>query len=296
MKNWIKFLIVLIICLVTVSVVYIWRFGVPSFLNREEKYINSLYSNMVVEDENIKFEVNNKSIVFTKQNEGKDPEIIEFNLENNVISAVIFNSSTSQEFIDSAIKTIFVAATKINGQSEENAIYSLITDVVIDKTLQEDGYSLINQNGITRFSMKTNEKFNLANGEEVYIKESDIKNVVDVIKYNLQGKIIEKPGIVFEKAVSYSKKLVYIIYEKGRLTNRTYNSFESLITVLLKDKEKAEYVKANYPTITRAGTLTLDGITISLNEKINDNNVHTYNMPENYEYMIIQIDQSEIER
>lgn len=294
MKSWIKFIIVLVICVVGVGCVYIWKFGVPAFLSREERYIASIYSTLIIEDESIEVKSDEKKITFVKAIEGKESETIDFNLESGVMNAVIYDSNVSEEFKDLTIKAMFLAAVKLNEQSEESAIYSLIPDVIVDKTLSNDGYSLVYQNGVTRFSMKINQKFNLANGQDVYIKVSDIEKVKDVIKYKLQGKILEKPGIVFEKTVSYSKNLVFIIYEKEKLTDRTYNSFTALITTLLKDK--AEYVKENYPSITRAGTIILDGITISLNEKINENNIHSYNMPDDYEYMVIRIDVNEVER
>lgn len=304
MKNWIKFLIVLIICIVVVGAVYVWKFGLPAFLSKDERYIKELYSSIVFEDENIQKTLEGKKITFTKKVEqseneesaGENVETIEFHLENGILSTVIQEGSVSPTFISEAIKAVFLQAARLNAQSEENAIYSLIPDIIADKKLQEDGYQLISQNGVTRFSMKTNKKFNLANGEDVYIKISDIESVADVLKYKLQSKIIEKPGIVLEKTVSYSGDLVYIIYEKEKLTDRTYNSFVSLITGLLKSKERVEYVKANYPVITRSGTLTLKGVTISLNEKINENNIHVYEVPDGYEYMVVRIDINEVER
>lgn len=295
MKSWFKFIIVLIVCIVIVGGVYIWKFGLPAFLSREERYMKSIYSNLAIDNETIEVKLQDKSIVFNKEGEGR-LETVQFNIENGVVSAVIYDSNTSEEFKNLAIKYVFLAAVKLNQQSEENAIYSLISDVIEDKELQKDGYSLTYQNNITRFNMKINEKFNLANGEDVYIKASDVEKVLDVIKYKLQSKIIEKPGIVLEKTVTYSNDLVYIIYEKERLTNRTYNSFISLITTLLKEQSDVDYVKANYPSITRAGTIKLKGITISLNEGIKEGNVHKYNMPEDYEYMVIRVDSKEVER
>lgn len=293
MKNWIKLIIVLIVCMVGVGSVYIWKFGIPEFLNREERYMKEIYTSLVLE-EGIEAKLQDKSIVFTYSGENGNIQTLQFDADNGIVSMVVYDSSVSEKFRDSAVKSVFLAAVEKNGQSEENAIYSLISDVIADKTLDSDGYSLTSQNGVTRFNMKINQKFNLANGQEVYIKVTDLEKVEDVIKYKLQSKIIEKPGIVFEKAVSYSDKLVYIIYEKEKLTDRTYNSFMSLVNTLLKDK--AEYVKLNYPNITRAGTLTLDGVTISLNEKIKENNVHSYNVPDGYEYMVVRIDINEVER
>lgn len=293
MKNWLKLLIVVVICIVGVGAVYVWKFGLPAFLSREERYMNSVFSNLVIENDTITAKLQEKSIIFTKKMDSGEEQMIEYTVSNEVVSAVV-SSSVQEDFVNSTVRYVFLAATKINGQNEINAIYSLIPDVIADKTLSDDGYSLVSQNGVTRFSMRINEKFNLANGQDVYIKISDIENVIDIIKYKLQNKIIEKPGIVFEKAVSYSDKLVYIIYEKEKLTDRAYNSLISLITEVLGSK--LEYVTSNYPSITRAGTLTLDGITISLNEKINDNNVHTYEMPEDYEYMVIRINIDEVAR
>lgn len=292
MKNWIKLIIVLIVCIIVVGSVYVWKFGLPSFLSREEEYMDTIYSTLDLDDENITVKLDNKKIIFTKEDE-EEPQTIEFEVSDGVISAIV-PDSISEEFMNTTIKVMFMAATKLNEQSEENAIYSLIPDVIVNKTLSDDGFSLITQNGVTRFSMKINKKFNLANGQEVYIKDTDIKAVEDIIKYKLQSKIIEKPGIVFEKTVSYSDDLIYIIYEKDKLTDRAYNSLLSLITVLISDK--LDYVKTNYPVITRAGTLQLDGISISLNEKINVNNVHSYNMPADYEYMIVRINANMIER
>lgn len=297
MKNWFKFLIVLIVCIIVVGAVYIWRFGIPNFLSRDDRYIKQLYENITFEDETVQKKLDNKKIIFTKSVEQENlEETVEFNIENGVVSCAVNQNSVSEKFVNETIKEVFMAAVRINKQSEENAIYSIIPDIIATKSLQEDGYQLTTQNGVTRFSMKTNGKFNLANGAEVYIKVSDLENVADVIKYKLQSKIIEKPGIALEKTVSYSKDLVFIIYEKEKLTDRTYNSFLALIDVLIKDKSKAEYIKANYPVITRSGTLTLQGVTISLNEKINENNIHIYNMPEQYEYMLIRIDANAVER
>lgn len=297
MKNWFKFLIVLIVCIIVVGAVYIWRFGIPNFLSRDDRYIKQLYENITFEDETVQKKLDNKKIIFTKSVEQENlEETVEFNIENGVVSCAVNQNSVSEKFVNETIKEVFMAAVRINKQSEENAIYSIIPDIIATKALQEDGYQLTTQNGVTRFSMKTNGKFNLANGAEVYIKVSDLENVADVIKYKLQSKIIEKPGIALEKTVSYSKDLVFIIYEKEKLTDRTYNSFLALIDVLIKDKSKAEYIKANYPVITRSGTLTLQGVTISLNEKINENNIHIYNMPEQYEYMLIRIDANAVER
>ncbi len=293
MKSWIKFAIVLIVCIIAVGGVYIWRFGIPEFLKREDKYMEKLYAAIIAEDDGIQVNLESKTIVFTKKVEEKEPEVITFALEDGVLTAVIPNN-ISQEFTDLAIKKVFVSAVKLNEQSEENAIYSLIPDVLAEKKLEDDGFSLTNQKEATEFSMKINKKFNLANGEDVYIKVEDIEKVADVIKYKLQSRIIEKPGIVLEKTISYSKNLVYIIYEKDGLTDRTYNSMMALISTLVKTKE--EYVKENYPSITKAGTIMLDGITISLNEKINEDNVHLYSMPEGYGYMIIRIDANKVER
>lgn len=320
MKSWVKFLIVLIVCILVVGGVYVWRFGLPAFLSRDERYVNELYSHIILEDENIEKKVENKKIIFTQNSEEakspdkldtqegtdndktsdsgdvKEPKIIEFILENGVISATIDEDKIPSDFADKVIRAMFIAAVNLNEQSEENAIYSLIPDVLADKKLQEDGYQQTSQNGVTRFSMKANKKFILANGEDVYIKIADLEKVADLIKYKLQDKIIEKPGIIFEKAISYSNNLVYVIYERGKLTNRTYNSFLSLISTVMKDKNKVEYVKENYPSITRAGTLTLNGITISLNENLAKDNIHMYDIPDEYEYMIIWIDVNEIER
>lgn len=320
MKSWVKFLIVLIVCILVVGGVYVWRFGLPAFLSRDERYVNELYSHIILEDENIEKKVENKKIIFTQNSEEakspdeldtqegtdndktsdsgdvKEPKIIEFILENGVISATIDEDKIPSDFADKVIRVMFIAAVNLNEQSEENAIYSLIPDVLADKKLQEDGYQQTSQNGVTRFSMKANKKFILANGEDVYIKIADLEKVADLIKYKLQDKIIEKPGIIFEKAISYSNNLVYVIYERGKLTNRTYNSFLSLISTVMKDKNKVEYVKENYPSITRAGTLTLNGITISLNENLAKDNIHMYDIPDEYEYMIIWIDVNEIER
>lgn len=297
MKNWFKFLIVLIVCIIVVGAVYIWRFGIPNFLSRDDRYIKQLYENITFEDETVQKKLDNKKIIFTKSVEQENlEETVEFNIENGVVSCAVNQNSVSEKFVNGTIKEVFMAAVRINKQSEENAIYSIIPDIIATKALQEDGYQLTTQNGVTRFSMKTNGKFNLANGAEVYIKVSDLENVSDVIKYKLQSKIIEKPGIALEKTVSYSKDLVFIIYEKEKLTDRTYNSFLALIDVLIKDKSKVEYIKANYPVITRSGTLTLQGVTISLNEKINENNIHIYNMPEQYEYMIIRMNANEVEK
>ena len=297
MKNWFKFLIVLIVCIIVVGAVYIWRFGIPNFLSRDDRYIKQLYENITFEDESVQKKLDNKKIIFTKSVEQENlEETVEFNIENGVVSCAVNQNSVSEKFVNETIKEVFMAAVRLNKQSEENAIYSIIPDIIATKALQEDGYQLTTQNGVTRFSMKTNGKFNLANGAEVYIKVSDLENVADVIKYKLQSKIIEKPGIALEKTVSYSKDLVFIIYEKEKLTDRTYNSFLALIDVLIKDKSKVEYIKANYPVITRSGTLTLQGVTISLNEKINENNIHIYNMPEQYEYMLIRIDANAVER
>lgn len=297
MKNWFKFLIVLIVCIIVVGAVYIWRFGIPNFLSRDDRYIKQLYENITFEDETVQKKLDNKKIIFTKSVEQENlEETVEFNIENGVVSCAVNQNSVSEKFVNETIKEVFMAAVRINKQSEENAIYSIIPDIIATKALQEDGYQLTTQNGVTRFSMKTNGKFNLANGAEVYIKVSDLENVADVIKYKLQSKIIEKPGIALEKTVSYSKDLVFIIYEKEKLTDRTYNSFLALIDVLIEDKSKVEYIKANYPVITRSGTLTLQGVTISLNEKINENNIHIYNMPEQYEYMLIRIDANAVER
>lgn len=300
MKNWSKLLILVIICVIVVGAVYVWKLGLPAFLSREERYMSSLYSKLVIDDEKITAALEGKSIIFTKKivqtKDGEETEetmTIEFSASNGIVNAVV-PSSVEDSFVNSAVKYVFLAATNLNEQDEINAIYSLIPDVIANKTLSDDGYSFVSQNGVTRFSMKINQKFNLANGQDVYIKVADVENVIDIIKYKLQNKIIEKPGIVLEKAVSYSDKLVYIIYEKEKLTDRAYNSFLSLITEVLENK--LEYVKANYPSITRAGTLTLDGITISLNEKINENNIHTYNMPEGYEYMVVRININEVEK
>lgn len=293
MKNWIKLIIVLVVCIIAVGSVYIWRFGLPEFFNGDEKYIKSIYSNLVLDDETIEVKVEGKKIVFTKLIEEEKKETIEFVLSNGVVSTAV-PSSISQDFMNATIKSVFVAATKLNGQEEEKAIYSIIPDVIADKTLIEDGYSLTTQNEVTRFSFKKGQKFNLANIEDIYIKAEELKEVEDIIKYRLQSKIIEKPGIVFEKAASYSKSLVFIIYEKDKLTDRSYNSFIALITTLLGNK--LEYVKENYPRITRAGTLTLSGITISLNEKIRENNMSLYDKPDGYEYMVIRIDINEVER
>lgn len=293
MKNWIKLIIVLIVCMIGVASVYVWKFGIPSFLSREERYVSSIYNLLVLED-GVEAKLQEKSIIFTYREEDENIQTLQFDADNGILSTVAYDSAISEKFRDLAIKSVFLAAVKQNEQSEENAIYSLISDVIVDKTLDNDGYSLAYQNGVTRFSMKINQKLNLANGQDVYIKATDLEKVEDVIKYKLQNKIIEKPGIVFEKAVSYSDKLVYIIYEKEKLTDRTYNSFMSLVNTVIKDK--AEYVKLNYPSITRNGTVILDGITISLNERINENSVHTYNVPDGYEYMVVRIDINEVER
>lgn len=53
MKNWFKFLIVLIVCIIVVGAVYIWRFGIPNFLSRDDRYIKQLYENITFEDETV---------------------------------------------------------------------------------------------------------------------------------------------------------------------------------------------------------------------------------------------------
>lgn len=295
MKSWIKFFIILIVCVVGVGIVYIWRFGLPAFFSREERYMKSIYEALEIDDETVEAKLEDKSIVFTKKAEGENAETIQFDVENGILTAVMYNNSVSDEFKTLAVKYVFIAAVKNNGQSEVNAIYSLIPDVIAEKELQSDGYSMTDQNGITRFNMKISGKFNLANGKDVYIKKSDIEKVADVIKYKLQYKIIEKPGIVLEKTVTYSSDFVYIIYEKEKLTDRTYNSLISLVSTLL-GASKVSYIQDNYPSITRAGTIKLDGISISLNEGIDIGNVHKYDMPDDYEYMVVRINSNEVGR
>jgi len=291
MKTWIKLVIILAICIVLVGAVYIWRFGWPEWENKDEKMlqniVESISQKLVDEESTDTVQLIGRDIVYTRQNE--ITETITFKFEKGLISSAINEKEMDITFFDETVSKLFETVAEYNGYSADNARYSLTKDILNTKTLEVDGYQYTSLNDVSRFMVATNKKLNLANKEEVYIKESDLQEITDILKNRLQYRLIEKPGIVVEKNISYSRNLVFVVYEQEKLTDRTYTSIMSVLRVLTENEALIQYVKDNYPVITRAGTLTLDGITISLNEGLGEGNVHYYEKPDNYEYMLVKI-------
>lgn len=291
MKTWIKLVIILVICVMLVGAVYIWRFGWPEWENKDEKMlqniVESISQKLIDEESSVTVQLNGSDIVYTRQNE--ITETITFKFEKGVISAAINENDIDITFFDDSISKLFEAVAVYNGYSAHNARYSLTKDILNTKNLENDGYQYTSLNNVARFMVATNKKLNLANKEEVYIKESDLQDIADILKNRLQYKLVEKPGIAVEKNISYARNLVFVVYEQEQLTDRTYLSLMSLLRVITGNEALIQYVKNNYPVITRAGTLTLDGITISLNEGLGEGNVHYYEMPDDYEYMLVKI-------
>jgi len=288
MKTWIKLIVFFVICVLIVGTVYVWKFGWPKFENKEEKMLQNIVKNISTNlPEDMSVQLNDKNILYTRK--GEKTETITFSFDKGLITGAINENEMDTKFFDEAVSKLFEAIAVYNGYNEANARYSLTKDIIKDKLLDEDGYQYTSLNNISRFMVVTNKPLNLANKEEVYIKESDLLNSIDILKSRLQYKLIEKIGIVLEKNVSYSRNLVFVIYEQEELTNRTYMSLMTLLRVLTGNDTLADYVKENYPVITKAGTLTLDGISISLNEGLGDGNVHYYNMPKDYEYLLVKI-------
>lgn len=293
MKVWIKFIIILIVCIGAVFGVYVWRFGMPKFLNKEGKALEAIYD--IVQEQlkmenvqNIEATLEDSKISFTLSKENEKKQNIEFERQGSIISAIIDENIIDDSFADKAISNIFVAVAKNRGYDESNARYSIISDIVKAKTLEQDGFQITSINGVTRFMIYMDKKLNLADKDEVYIKSSDIASIRDIFKNRLEYRLIEKPGIVMEKNISYSDYLVFVIYEEGILSKRTYDSLMTLLNEMVGE-QLVQYVKSNYSQITRNGTLTLNNITISLNEKLGEGNVHYYLKPENYEYMLVRI-------
>ncbi|MBR5227888.1 MAG: hypothetical protein IKV94_04535 [Clostridia bacterium] len=308
MKVWIKLIVIVLSCLLLVGGVYVWKFGFPEFENKEEKFLNNLVQDI---NENYKFinfnvdktyeysaKLDGNNVVFEKslRSDKLVEQSIVFEYAKNTINTAIEDAKVDSTFSDIAITCVFEAVASINGYEKENASYSLIADIIDEKTLEKDGYTKTNQHGVTRFWVYTNKDLNLANKQDVYIKPEDLDHFSDILDDRLQYKLIEKPGIVFEKNVSYGQNLVFVIYEKDGLTQRTYKSMLSMLDVVVDNPKITDYIKENYPIITRAGTLSLDGITISLNEKLGEGNVHYYQNPGNYEYMLFRINIDKIKK
>lgn len=288
MKTWIKLIIILVFCIVLVGTAYILRFGWPEWENKDEKMLQNIVDNISTKlSEQDSVELVGEDILYKRQDATE--KMVTFKFERGVISASVNVNEQDILFFDEAVSKVFEAVAVYNGYDADNARYSLTKDILNSKSLEEDGYQYTTLNNVTRFWVFTNKKLNLANKEEVYIKDSDIESMTDILKNKLQYKLIEKVGIVLEKNVSYARNLVFVIYEQEQLTERTYNSLMTLLRNVIGREEVIQYVKTNYPVITRAGTLTLDGISISLNENLGEGNVHYYEMPDNYEYMLVKI-------
>lgn len=306
MKIWIKSLVVIVICLFAISTVYVLKFGFPEFNIKKTNIMAEIFENISQDEEFLKnkekddyiidIELADNTITFNRKfsEQGSAIDSIEFICEKSTITTAIDENKVDTDYAKEVIQWVFGSTCEVLGYSKENAKYSLIDDIVIDKTLEKDGYQLVSQNDVTRLMVSTKTNLNLAQKDEVYIKTEDLIPYLDIIKSKLQYKLIEKPGIVFEKNVSYSKNLVFVIYEKGGLTNRTYTSLMNILDAVVANETYKEYVKANYPVITSSGTLSLKGITISLNEKLGEGNIHYYSKPNDYEYMLIRINLEEM--
>ena len=290
MKTWIKFIIILLVCVLVIGSVYVWRFGWPKWENKDEKLLQNIFDSITSnnsKESNIIASLNKNNIVFSKTENNE--ETIEFTFDNGIMVSSVKEKETDMDFYKDTISMVFEAVAVYNGYDAINARYSLTEDILVNKKLGEDGYQYTSLNNVARFMVTTKKKLNLANKEEVYIKESDLQGIEDVITNKLQYRLIEKVGIALEKNVSYSRNLVFVIYEQEMLSSRTYNSLLTLIKMVTGNSKLVEYVSSNYPIITRAGTLTLDGISISLNEGLGEGNVYYYEKPDDYEYMLIKI-------
>ena len=80
------------------------------------------------------------------------------NLDGNLISTVIDETTTSSTFITQSLRLVFQAVVNLREENTEQAIFSLIPDIVQNKTLDKDGFQYTSQNNVTRFSAFVNKK------------------------------------------------------------------------------------------------------------------------------------------
>ncbi len=200
--------------------------------------LDNILSVTINNDENINFEfILNDDILSG-----------EFGTEDSTIGTDLFNRITAivqNKYFDVEIENTLTTLSSANSESF---------------TIKNDGYEKREENNNVLCKLNVSKKITIINLSDSYIKTSDLVNETEFIKENdTYQKSLN--NIIIEKTV-LNNKIIISVYEKDNLTENTYKSLISFLTILFDENEATSFTN-QYPVIST--DTNFDKYTVEIN-------------------------------
>lgn len=187
-----------------------------------------------------------------------------YQLDGNILTMTISNDD-----MFAALMSIIIteATQQLYGVAKDEASKTLNSEQFANYTVEKEGVELKKGESQAIFKLDISRKITLADFSNTYIKVSDFDNdALEFVKGD--GSFSFYKGNIYFKKTGYDEETKILIYEKDNLTNNTYKSLLSAITVIY-DEEEADAFAEQYSSLS-LGDKTFDRYTIEVNPELND--------------------------
>ena len=217
-----------------------------------------------------------------------------FPVNGTIMSADIRSgSNVSNDDIEKAIIWYLLVDSvgKLHGYEYGDLLKLFNSDDIEKYTLENQGYEM-KKISEEKYECKLDisKKIPLMDYSNTYFEVSDLEEKKELIYGD--GSFEDSKGNVWFNKSGYDGINTLLVAEKDSLTDNTYKSILSIITVMFDSTDAANYFKKNYPKIT-SGTKEFDGIKIEVNPAKDERESNLIPDSSNYKFLRIKINKKE---
>ena len=220
----------------------------------------------------------------------EDSETYVYNLNGTILSTNIQGEDrVFAGLLVSAILTNVVG--EFHGYEENELTPTINSDEINNYTVENEGIE-VKETAKDAYSFKLDisKKIPLIDVSDVYFTVEDIEESAEYISGD--GFAENSKGNVWFHKSGYDGNNKILVAEKNSLTNNSYRTVLSILTVMFESSDAADYFTRNYSGIV-AGTKEFKGIKIEVNPTKDDLESRVIPDTSGYDFVRITIDKKE---
>lgn len=218
--------------------------------------------------------------------EGSDEVIFKFLLNGNILSTTFENN-----LMNNMVTNILVDAVgQVHGYLEGEMFDSLTSDEINNYTLEKEGFEKKEvEDGSIQIKIDVTKKIPLVVSGGEYFEVADLEPKKQFIKGD--GGIDEVKGNIWFNSRCYEGNCVLLVAEKPKVTNNTYKSIVSILTVMFDSEKAVSYFKENYSNLSN-GDKIFEGFNIEVKPLDISDDESLIRFESDYELVRINIDKN----
>ncbi|MBR2678493.1 MAG: hypothetical protein IKE63_03660 [Bacilli bacterium] len=207
--------------------------------------------------------VSENKIAVSKVETGATTMAYEFKLEGTILSGAAFTSSGEGTTVYLIFSLLADSTGQFHGYSDGQMISTLFSRDVLNYTLENQGieYKATTEDKL-EFKLDISKKIPLASNTSEYFEVLDVAINRNVISGN--GKVSGSKGNLWYQKSGDNGKNTIIIAEKTKLSDNSYLSALSILTVMFNSYLAADYFEENYSDISK-GNKEFTGVKVEIN-------------------------------